>query len=171
VSLQVNRIYEASTGGNQVLWLYILQRGFSSLQGALNAFAYGFSPGVREAIHAELLLWYRCLRSSGPSHLSRPDAFSASSGRSSKVILGTGGATFAAAHSAPTDFSRMQSIGGGSLDEREFEGAIAMSVLGGSAATPAPVMNPFRTAMESRNTQIMVQPVTPKTTEPVGAPT
>ena len=47
----INRLYEAfSPGGNQIFALYLLQRACSSSQGLLNALAYGFSTGVREAI-------------------------------------------------------------------------------------------------------------------------
>jgi hypothetical protein len=155
---QVNRIYEAASDGDQILWLYVLQRGFSASQGALNAFAYGFTPGVREAIFAELALWCPCLRalhSSGPSSLSRTDSPSEVQGRIKNSSFGQGGTTFAAAHAVPPpDFSRMQSIGGGSLDESEFEGAIAMSVLAGKVSNPSSgeiVANPFRVAVEKRS--------------------
>jgi len=50
----VNRVYEAASGGHQVFALFFLQRVFSSSQGLLNALAYGFSDGVREAVRAEL---------------------------------------------------------------------------------------------------------------------
>jgi hypothetical protein len=157
--LQVNRIYEAATGGDQVLWLYVLQRAFSSSQGALNAIAYGFTPGVREAINAELVLCIpclRCRRSPGAAQLSRPDtpsvaAWTGVRGRAAESTYAQSGTTFAAAHNVPPpDISRLHSIGGGSLDEREFEGAIAMSVLKSpSDLATSVVENPFRMAVET----------------------
>jgi len=51
----INRVYEAATGGTAPIFaLFFLQKVFSSGQGLLNAFAYGFSDGVRDAVNAEL---------------------------------------------------------------------------------------------------------------------
>ena len=42
----INRIYESATQSN-LFWLTVLQKSFSSLQGLLNAFAYGMSVSIR----------------------------------------------------------------------------------------------------------------------------
>lgn len=39
----VNRLYEALSGGDQILALFVLHRGFQGLQGFLNALAFGFA--------------------------------------------------------------------------------------------------------------------------------
>ena len=45
----VNRLQNAFSPDNAVYWLYFLQGTFRSLQGLLNAVAYGTQPQVREA--------------------------------------------------------------------------------------------------------------------------
>ena len=51
----VNRILEAATGGSASFFpLYFLQRVFSSSQGLLNALAYGFSRGIKEAVEKDV---------------------------------------------------------------------------------------------------------------------
>jgi len=51
----VNRILEAATGGTASFFpLYFLQRVFSSSQGLLNALAYGFSRGIKEAVEKDV---------------------------------------------------------------------------------------------------------------------
>lgn len=54
----VNRFVEAASGGKQYFGLYLLQRCFSASQGLLNAIAYGFSGGVREALRGKFAEWF-----------------------------------------------------------------------------------------------------------------
>jgi hypothetical protein len=56
----VNRITEAASG-EQLFALSLLQQLFSSAQGFLNAFAYGFSSGVQEALSKDLAIACPCL--------------------------------------------------------------------------------------------------------------
>jgi hypothetical protein len=58
----INRVYEWSSGGDQVYALYMLQRIFSCAQGSLNAFAYGYSQGVREALWTSMAKVFPCIR-------------------------------------------------------------------------------------------------------------
>ena len=44
----VNRLQNAFSPDNAVYWLYFMQGTFRSLQGLLNAVAYGAQPQVRE---------------------------------------------------------------------------------------------------------------------------
>lgn len=45
----VNRLVEAFSG-ESVFWLFVLQKTFSSMQGMLNALAYGLTAGVRQEV-------------------------------------------------------------------------------------------------------------------------
>lgn len=160
---QVNRVYESVTGGDQLLWLYILQRVSSSSQGALNAFAYGLTPGIREALYNALVSSCpACLGlkargggsggsptrggggepgSPGGIRLHRPWSAGPGSGGH-----GTGGGTVAAAHASPPGFLdgrpvRLISFGD-SVDGAELDDSgLAMSVLS-RAQVGAPVVVP-----------------------------
>ena len=48
----INRIYESIAQSN-LFWLTVLQKVFSSLQGLLNAIAYGASASIRTALIKE----------------------------------------------------------------------------------------------------------------------
>ncbi len=88
----VNRVYETATG-NQLLWLFMLQRIFSNLQGLMNAMAYGLNTTVRTAITEAVPVYYhrlccrRCCHSDMLS-LSRPTANSIGSPVARNPVVG-----------------------------------------------------------------------------------
>ena len=164
---QVNRVYESATGGEQLLWLYILQRVSSSSQGALNAFAYGLTPGIREEL-------YKAVVSSCPACLGLKARGGGSSGSPARGGGGepgspgglrlhrpwsaghgtghggsAGGGTVAAAHASPPGMLdrpvRLMSCGD-SVDGAELDdaGGLTMSVLSrAQVGAPVVVSNPL----------------------------
>lgn len=56
----INRVVEAANGGKEIYGLYMTEQFFASLQGFLNALAYGLSGGVREAIRKDLGRIFPC---------------------------------------------------------------------------------------------------------------
>lgn len=166
---QVNRIYESLTGGNQLLWLYIIARISSSSQGALNALAYGMTPGVREALHGSDSTNAPCCGSrraaggasggarggGGRGEVASPSFGGGGLGLHRPWSAGQGsggygvGNTVAAAHASPPPGIPARLLAfGESTDELDDAGAIAMTVLSRAQVGAAPVVvaNPLATA-------------------------